>query len=198
MANRWGNSRNNGWLYFSGLKNHCRWWLQPWNLKMLTPWKESYDQLRQHIKKQRHYFADKRPSTQSYGFSSGHLLMRDLDHKERWVPKNWCFQTVVLGKTLGVLWTAWRSDQVILEEISPEYSLEELMLNLKLQYFGHLMQRTESFEKTLVLGKIESGRRSGWQRMRWLDGITTQWTWVWVNSRSWWWIGKPSVLQSME
>ena len=73
---------------------------------------------------------------------------------------------------MRVPWTARRSNQSILEEISPEYSLEELMLKLKRQYFGHLMQRTDSLEKTLMLGKIESGRRRGWQRMRWLDGIT--------------------------
>ena len=71
------------------------------------------------------------------------------------------------------------------------------MLKLKLQYFGYLMQRTASFEKTLMLGKIEGGRRRGRQRMRWFDGITTQWTWVWVNSRSWWQTGRPGMLQSM-
>ena len=79
----------------------------------------------------------------------------------------WCWR-----RLLRVLWTARRSNQSILKEISPEYSLEGLMLKLKLQYFGHLMQRTDSFAKTLMLGKIEGGRRRGWQRMRWLDGIT--------------------------
>ena len=96
--NRWGNSVNSGWLYFSGLRNHCRWWLQPWNL--LTPWKESYDQPRQHIKKQRHYFVNKSPSSRGYGFSSGHVWMWELDCDESWVPKNWCFWTMVLEKTL--------------------------------------------------------------------------------------------------
>ena len=76
-----------------------------------------------------------------------------------------------VGELLRVPWTAWRSNQSTLKEISPEYSLEGLMLKLKLQYFGHLMQRTDSFEKTLMLGKIEGGRRKGQQRMRWLDGI---------------------------
>ena len=86
---------------------------------------------------------------------------------------DWCFWTVVLEKTLErVPWTARRSNQSILKEISPEYSLEGLMLKLKLQYFGHLMQRTDSFEKTLMLGKIEGRRRNGQQRMKWLDGIT--------------------------
>ena len=127
---------------------------------MLTPWKESYDQPRQHIKKQRHYFANKGPSNQSYGFSSSHVWMCKLHYKESWVPKYWCFWTVLLE----------RSNQSILKEISPECSLEGLML--KLQYFGHLMQRADSFEKTLMLGKIEGKRRRGWQRMRWLDGIT--------------------------
>ena len=91
---------------------------------------------------------------------------------ENWAPKNWCFWTVVLDKTLRVSWTARRSNQSILEKISPEYSLEGLMLKLEFQYFGHLMQRTDSLEKTLMLGKIESRRRRGQQRMRWLDGIT--------------------------
>ena len=97
MGNRWGNSVR---LYFSGLQNHCRWWLQPWNQKTLTPWKESYDQPRQHIQKQRHYFANKGPSSQGYHFSSGHVWMWELDCEESWAPKNWCFWTVVLEKTL--------------------------------------------------------------------------------------------------
>ena len=123
------------------------------------------------VKKQRHYFADKGPSSQSYGFSSSHVWMWELDHKESWVLKNWCFWTVVLKRLLRVPWTARRSNQSILKDISPEYSLEGLMLKLELQNFGHLMQRTDSFEKTLMLGEIEGGRR-GRQRMRWLDGIT--------------------------
>ena len=85
---------------FWGLQNHCRWWLQPWNKKMLAPWKKSYDQPRQHTKKQRHYFANKGPSSQSYGFSSSHVWMWELYYKKTWVLKNWCFWTVVLKKTL--------------------------------------------------------------------------------------------------
>ena len=99
--------------------------------------------------------------------------MWELDYKESWVPKNWCFWTVVLEKTLlRVPWTARRSNQSILKEINPDYSLEGLMLKLKLQYFGHLMWRTVSLEKTLMLGKIEGRRGRGQQRLRWLDGIT--------------------------
>ena len=94
--------------------------------------------------------------------------MWELDHKESWVLKNFWFWTMVLEKR--VPWTARRSNQSILKEFSPEYSLEGLMP--KLQYFGHLMWRTDSSEKTLMMGKIEGRRRSGWQRMRWLDGIT--------------------------
>ena len=103
----------------------------------------------------------------------------------------WCWR-----RLLKVPWTARRSNQSILKEISPEDSLEGLMLRLKLQYFGHLMRRTDSSEKTLRLGKIEGGRR-GRLRMRWLMASLTQWTWIWVNSRNWWWTGKPGVLQSM-
>ena len=98
--------------------------------------------------------------------------MWELDYKESWAPKNWCFWTVVLEKTLESPLDCRRSNQSILKEISPECSLEGLMLKLKLQYFGHLMWRVDSFEKTLMLGKIEGRRRRGWQRMRWLDGIT--------------------------
>ena len=101
--------------------------------------------------------------------------MWELEYKESWAPKNWCFWTVVLEKThesLGVPWTARRLNQSILKEISPEYLLERLMLKLKFQYFGHLIKRTNSFRKSLMLGKIEGGMRRGWQRMRWLDGIT--------------------------
>ena len=127
---------------------------------------------RQHIQKQRHYFANKGPSSQGYGFSSGHVWMWELDCEESWEPKNWCFWTVVWKRLLGVPWTARRSNQSILKEISLGCSLEGLVLRLKLQYFGHLMQRADSFEKTMMLGKIEGRRRRGQQRMRWLDGIT--------------------------
>ena len=99
MANIWGNNVNNERLYFLGLQNHCRWWLQPWNQKMLAPWKKSCGKPRQHVKMQRHHFADKDPY-KSYGFSSSHVQMWKLDHKEGWVPKNWCFWTVLLEKTL--------------------------------------------------------------------------------------------------
>ena len=106
------------------------------------------------------------------GFSSSHIWMWDVDYKESWVPKNWCFWTVVLEKTLESPLDCKEIQPVHLKEISSEYSLEGLMLKLKLQYFGYLMWRTDSLEKTLMLGKIEGRRRRERQRMRWLDGIT--------------------------
>ena len=105
-------------------------------------------------------------------FSSSQVWMLDLDYKESWAPKNWCFWTVVLEKTLESPLDSSRSNQSFLMEISPEYSLEGLILKLELQYLGYLMWRADSLEKTLMLGKIEGGRRRGQQRMRWLDGIT--------------------------
>ena len=104
----------------------------------------------------------------------------------------WCWR-----RLLGVPWTARRSNQSVLKAINPEYSLEGLVLKLKLQYCGHLMWRAGSLEKTLMLGKTEGRRRRGWQRMRWWMASPTQWTWVWANSGSWWWIWKPCMLQSV-
>ena len=138
---------------------------------MLTAWQESYDQPRQHIKKQRYYFLNKGPSSQGYGFP---VVMYGC---ESWTIKKaecrridafelWCW------RLRWVPCTARRSNQSFLKEISPECSLEGLMLKLKLQYFGHLLKRADSLEKTLMLGKIEGRRRRGWQRIRWFDGIT--------------------------
>ena len=104
----------------------------------------------------------------------------------------WCWR-----RLLTIPWTARRSNQSILKEISPEYSLEGLMLKMKLQNFGHMMGRTDSFENILILGRIEGGRRRGWQRMRWLDGITDSMDMILSKSGSWWWTGRPGVLQSM-
>ena len=136
---------------------------------MLAPWKKSYEQPRQHIKKQRHYFANKVLSSQSYVFP---VVVYGC---EIWTIKKaeyWridVFKLWYRRRLFRVPWTARRPNQSILKEISPEYSLEGLML--KCQYFGHLMRRTDSFEKTLMLGKIEGRRRRGQQRIEWLDGI---------------------------
>ena len=182
---------------FLGLQNQCGWWPQPLNLKILAPWKNSYVRPRQCFKKQRHYFADKGPHSQSYGFSSSHVWMWELDHKENWAPKNWCFCTVVLEKTLKS-----PLDYKELKPVNPKgnqswISLEGLMLKLKLQYFGHLMCRADSLEKTLMLGKIEGQRRRERQRTRWLEGITNQWTWIWSSSGRWWRARLPGMLQPM-
>ena len=139
---------------------------------MFTPWKESYDQPRQHIKNQRHYFANKGSSSQGYAFSCGHVWMWELDCAEGWVQRNEAFELWCWRRLLRVPWTARRSNQSILKEISPGNSLEGLMLKLKLQYIGHLMWRVDSLEKTLMLGGIGGKRRRGRQRMRWLDGIS--------------------------
>jgi len=130
-------------------------------------WKESYDQPSQHIINQRHYFSNRGPSSQSYGCSSSHVWIWELNHKEGWVSKSWCFELWCWRRLLRVPWTARRSNQSILKEINPEYSLEGLMPMVKLQYSGHLMQKADSLEKTLMLGKTE-GKRSrkgsrGWE-----------------------------------
>ena len=164
--------------------------------KTLDPWKKSYDQPRQHIKKQRHYFANKGPSSQSYGFSSSHVCMWELEHKAEhrriFSFELWCWR-----RLLRVAWTARRSSQSVLKEISPEYSLEGLMLNLKLQYFGHLMWRTDYWKRPWCWERLKvggEGDNRGWNG--WMATLI-QWTWVWASSVSWWWTGKPGVLQSM-
>ena len=164
---------------------------------MLAPWKKIYDQPRQHIKKQRHYFADKGPSSQTmvfpvviYGCESWTIKKPESQRIDAF--ELWCWR-----RLLRVPWTARRSNQSILKDISPEYSLEGLMLKLKLQFFGHLMRRTNSFEKTLMLGKIEGGRRRGHRGWDGWMASPTQWKWVWVSPGSWWWIGRPGVVQSM-
>ena len=124
------------------------------------------------IKRQRHYFADKGLSSQSYGFSSSHVWMWKFDHKETWVLNSWYFWTVVLEKILES-----PLDCKEIQPVSPKGNQSRiffggLMVKLKLQYFGHLMWRTDSLEKTLMLGNIEGRRRRGWQKMRWLDGMT--------------------------
>ena len=124
-----------------------------------------------------------------YGCKS--WTIKKAEHRRIDAFELWCWRTL-----LRVPWTARRSNQSILKEISTEYLLERLMLKLKLQYFSHLMWRTDSPEKTLILGKIEGRRRRGRQRMGWLDGITSWWTWVWPSSGSWWKTGKPGGLQS--
>ena len=139
---------------------------------MLTPWTESYDQPRQHIQKQRHYFASKCPSSQGYGFSSGHVWIESWTVKKAECWRIDTFELCCWRRLLRVPWTTRRSSQCILQLISPGCSLEGLMLKLNLQYFGHLIRRVDSLEKTLMLGRIGGRRRRGRHWMRWFDGIT--------------------------
>ena len=158
--------------FFIGLHNHCRWWLQPWNLKMLAPWKKSYDNLDSLLKNRGVTLPTKGCLVKAIVFPA---VMHGC---ESWIIKKaelWridAFELWYWRSLLRVPWTTRKSKQLILKEICPEYSLEGLMLKLKLQHFvsKHLMQRTDSVEKTMILGKIE-GRRRGWQTMRWLYGI---------------------------
>ena len=195
MANKWGNNGNSDRL-FSWASKSLQMVTAAMILKYTCSLEESYDQPRQHVKKQRYYFANKVPSWQSYGFSSSHVWMWDLNHKkaEGWrihAFELWCWR-----RLLTVPWTARRSKQSILKEINLEYSLEGLML--KLQYFGHLIQRTNSLEKRLWcwerLWAGGEGDDSPWDD--WMVSLT-QWTRLWASSGRWWMTGKPGMLQSM-
>ena len=151
---------------------------------------------RQHIQKQRHYFADKGSSSQSYGFSSGHAWMWELGYKENWVWRIDAFVLWYWRRLLRVPWISRRSNQSILKEISPEYSLQGLMLKLILQSFSHLMQRLTHWKSLWCWKRLKAGE--GGDR-GWDGGMAspTQSTWVWANSGSWWWTGRPGVLRFM-
>ena len=162
---------------------------------MLAPWKKSYDQPRQHIKKKRHYFANKGPSSQSYGFSSSHVWMWELDYKESWAPKNWCLWTVVLEKI--------HESPLGCKEIQPVHPKGDQSW----MFIGSIDAETPVLwppdGKNWLIGKHpDAGKDWRWEE----KGLTedemggwhpTQWTWVWVGSGIWWWTGRPGVLQSM-
>ena len=139
---------------------------------MIAPWKKMLWQSEIVLKKQRHHLANNGPYSQSYDFSSSHVQMRELDHKEGWTLKNWCFQIVLLKKTLESLLDFKEIKPVNSKENQSWILIGRIEAGLKLQYFGLLMQRVNSLEKTLMLGKIEGKRRKGQQRMRSLDSIT--------------------------
>ena len=164
-----GNSER---LYFLGLQNHCRWWLQQWNWKMLAPERKGMTNLDSILKSRDitlptkvHLVKAMVSPVVMYGCESWTIRKAECQRIDAF--ELWCWR-----RLLRVPWTACRSNQSILKEISLEYSMEGRMFKLKLQYFGHLMRSTDSFEKTVMLGKIEGRMRRGWQRMRWLDGIT--------------------------
>ena len=197
MANRCRKNGNSQRLYFLGLQSHYKWWLQPWNWKTLAPWKKSHDQPTQHIKSTDITLPTKGPSSQSYGFSNSHVWMWELDYQKSWTLKNWCFWTVVLEKTwesleqqgdptsqcerksaLNIHWKDWC------------WSCNSNPLATWCKELTH-WKRPWCWERLKAGG--EGGNR-GWDS--WMASLT-QWTWVWVTSRSWWWTGKPGVLQSM-
>ena len=164
---------------------------------MLAPWKKSYYQPRQHIKKQRHYFANKVLPSQSYGFPSSHVWMWELDYKESWEPKSWCFWTVVLEKT-----PESPLDCKEIQPVHPKGKQSWIFIGRTDAEAGTPIlwppdAKNWLIWKDLMLGKTEAGGEgdnTGW------DGSMaslTQWTWVWVYSGSWWWTGRPGVLQSM-
>ena len=160
---------------------------------MLTPCKESYDQPRQYIKKQRHYFANKGSSSQGYGFSSSHVWMWELEYKESWVLKNWCFWTVVLEKTLE----SPLDCKEILKEISPEYSLEDWCWSWNSNTLATWCEELTHLKWPWCWERLRVGEEGDDRRWdTWMASLA-QWTWVWVNSGSWWWTGRPGMLQSM-
>ena len=137
-----------------------------------APWKKSYDQPRWHIKNRRHYFGNKGPSSQIFGFSNSHVWMWELDYKESWAQKNWCFWTLVVKKTLESPLDCKEIQSVYPKGNQSWIFIGRTDVEAETAIFCHLMQGTDSLEKTLFLGKIEGRRRRGQQRMRWLDGIT--------------------------
>ena len=199
MANRWGNNANSDRLYFLGLQNHCRWWLQPRNSKMLAPWKKSYDQPRQCIKKQRHYFENKGLSSQSYGFSHSHVWMWELDYKESQALKNWYFWTRI---------DAFEQELMLLNSCAGEDSIESPLdckelkpVNPKGYQFWIFIGMTDAEAPVLWPPDAKNwliGKRPWcWERLkaggvldeRGWDGwmaSPTRWMWVWASSGSWW------------
>ena len=194
MANRWG---NNDRLYFLGLQNHDRWFCSHEIKRHLLLGRKAMTNLDSILKNRDITLPAKVHIVKAMVFP---VVMYGC---ESWTIKKaecWridAFELRCWRRLLRVPWKARRSNQSILKEISREQSLEGLTQTLKLQYFGHLMWRTDSFEKTLMLGKIEHGRRKGRRGWNgWMLSLTL-WIWVWASSGSWWWIGKPRVLQSM-
>ena len=161
MANRRGKSGSSDRSSFLGLQNYCGWWLKPWNQKALASWKESYDKPRQHIKKQRYHFANKCLSSQSYGFSSSHVWMWELDHKESWVPKNWYFWTVVLDKT-----PESPLDCKEIKPVNPKGNQSWILIGrtdpeAEAPYFGHLIQ-------SQLIGKDSDAGKDWGQEEKWV------------------------------
>ena len=172
MANRWANNGNSDRLYFLRLQNHCRWWLQPWNLRhLLLGWK-AMTNLDSTLKSRDITWPTKVCIIKPMVFPAVMYRCESWTIRKGWEQRNWWFELWCWRRLLRVPWTARGSNQLILKEINPEYSLEELMLKLKLQNFGHLKWRADSLEKTLMLGKIERRRTRGQTENEMFDGIT--------------------------
>ena len=177
---------------FGGFQNHSIWWLQPWNEKMLTPWKESYGQPRQRIKKQRHYFANKGSSGQSYGFSSSKVWMWELDYKESWAPENLCFWTVVLEKTL--------ESPLDCKEIQPFHPQgdQSWVFTGRTDVEAKTPKLWPPDAESWLIWKDPDAGRDWGQEEKGTTEDQTWWTWVCINSRSWWCTERPGVLGFME
>ena len=165
---------------------------------MIAPWKKSCDQPRQHTKKQRHYFANKGPSSQGYGFSSGHVWMWELDCKESWTLKNWCFWTVVLEKTLGS-----PLDCKEIQPVHPKGNQSWIFIESTDAEAEKPILWPPDVKSWLIGKDPDAGKDWRWEKKGttgwdcWMASLTW-WTWVWVSSGSWWWTGKPGVLQPIE
>ena len=165
---------------------------------MLAPWKKSHDKPRQHIKKQRHHFANKSPSSQNYVFSCSHVLMWELNHKEGWVLKKWCFSTVVLEKTLESPLDCKDIKPVNPIRNEPWIFIGRTDAKAEAPILWPSNGRAESLDKTLMLGKLEGRRRMGQQRMKWLDSITNSMDMIWAHSGRQRMTAEPGMLQSMQ
>ena len=180
MASIRGKSGSSDRFHFLGLQNHCGQWLQPWNSKTLVPWKKSYAKPRQHIKKQRGHFADSDPSSQNYGFSSSHVWMWELDHKEPWALKNWCFQIVALEKTLES-----PLDCGVIKLVSPKGNQPQIFIR-RTDAEAPILWPPDM--KTRLTGRdLDAGE--DWEQKKGGDKGCDDWmaslaqcTWIWANS----------------
>ena len=172
MANGRGKGGNSDRFPLLGLQNHCRWWLQPWNYKIITSWQESNDKTRRCVEMQRHYSANKGLYSQGYSLPSGHILLWELDHKEGRMPKNWCLWTVVLEKTPESPLVSKEIKPVNLKGDQPWIFTRRTDVEAEAPGFWSSDANRQLIGKVLMLGKIKDIRRRGHQRMRWLNDIT--------------------------